>query len=623
MAMRLSSFRINNCFGFGDNVEVDLRAEPPLVYVLGRNSSGKTMLLTGLRHLEIDRTPSKHPNFANFRPLDSRPFLMAEFELRDGGLSTTRLVERVARFLVEHLHIPELAIQDDDTLKTLLKDVAGVYGPLLEEAAAKGVIWVWRTQSGGYHYSTSPGGFREADPVLSGAVHPLIADVTVQGKYRYADSEYDFELTPADVNHMLFYQFPRILLFDEGYSLSDDLPQRITPALLEDEQNAITGAFLDHLGREALATFFGSNDPDECRALLSGFRKRVDALCKTVNDYGAGDTQLRSDAPLLDFWLHEKNGLQITPKTDGKKSFYVHLSENTKFLFGYYLHQQVSKIEGDVLLFDEPNRGFHSSSQRFVLNFLRSLASAGNLVIISTHSEYLIDLDLISGIRLMSSDADGYLSIRNHCYSGSKGSGDVLALQPVLDAIGLRYGSNLNLGKKVVVVGGITDLMYLRAFNKIVGTKTRLHIAPGRGDSTMPTLIALLISQGVLFKVLADAGPTKREIQKAYAMGDEYVREIPVPEVFKQRGFDRSGIEDLFTKQDFRTLLELFGHEVDDREFQEVPNSTYMTKRPFKRPLAQVLLDTIEEVQPELSPDTLDAFRDTVDFCKTLPWYLV
>ncbi len=136
-----------------------------------------------------------------------------------------------------------------------------------------------------------------------------------------------------------------------------------------------------------------------------------------MNQYRAGTP----NSDLLEITLHDKNGIQITVRTDGKKSYYVHLSDNTKFLFAYYLYKETNNISGDILLFDEPSNGFHPTAQTFILNFLKQRAAEGNLVIVATHSEYLIDLDFLSGVRLMSTDANKNIVVKNHFYNQAKG----------------------------------------------------------------------------------------------------------------------------------------------------------------------------------------------------------
>jgi hypothetical protein len=161
--------------------------------------------------------------------------------------------------------------------------------------------------------------------------------------------------------------------------------------------------------------------------------------------------------------------LQITTKTTLKSSYYQHISENTKLLFAYYLMRRARHIKADILLFDEPNNGFHATAQEELLRFLKMLAEEGKQVIMSTHSEHLIDLDRLAAIRLMSTDGnDGkYLAVRNKWNASTRGEGDVLALRPVMDAIGLRFGvSHLTIHDKLIVTEGLRHCIICGAFGR-------------------------------------------------------------------------------------------------------------------------------------------------------------
>jgi len=393
------------------------------------------------------------------------------------------------------------------------------------------------------------------------------------------------------------------------------LSERIT-LKWENNDNQFEKTFVNYLGAEKVNQFLTSNDPDEREELLSELRGRVKSLTDKVNQYR--DTSANTD--LLEIRLHEKNGLQITVQTDGKKSYYSHLSDNTKFLFAYYLYQETNNIKGDILLFDEPSNGFHPSAQEFILNFLKQLAADGNLVIIATHSEYLIDLDHLSGVRLMSVDNSKNIVVKNHFYNQAKDRGDYLALQPILDAIGLRYGNQINIKDKVIVTEGITDLLYLRAFNKILECTEGIDIAPARGDGTILNIIPLLVSQGINFKVLLDTGTVKQKIQSAFGIEDKFIFEIPIPLDYVGK-MDGSGIEDLFTKADFEKLLLEIGHS-PTTEYQHVSNSYYMKLSRAKRLVAQRFYETASSFsESNFEAETIENFRTALNFCKNLDWY--
>lgn len=79
--MRLESLRIRNCFGFVDSGMIQLSEPGNLVYLLGRNSSGKTSVLRAISYLEHGRVPHEQPNFANYEATEGLPHLYARFSV--------------------------------------------------------------------------------------------------------------------------------------------------------------------------------------------------------------------------------------------------------------------------------------------------------------------------------------------------------------------------------------------------------------------------------------------------------------------------------------------------------------------------------------------------------------
>jgi hypothetical protein len=317
-------------------------------------------------------------------------------------------------------------------------------------------------------------------------------------------------------------------------------------------------------------------------------------------------------------------GIQITVETGGRMSFYSHLSDNTKFLFAYHLYSIAYK-GSRILLFDEPNNGFHPSAQQQLLRFLKDLGKQENQVIVSTHSEYMIDPDYLSSIRLMSTDSERYTCVKNHFYTQSKGPGDFLALQPIFDAIGYRYGNQLDIKQNVIVAEGVTDLLYLRAFNQILGKLLPLNIAPSRGEGKIPHVISLLISQGLSFKVMLDTGNIKEVIESDFGIESDYIHEIPIPTPFigKMKG---SGIEDLFSKKDFEQILALIGHTVT-ASFPNVSNSHYMATEanpPDKRLAAHTLYEQAATYSAKsFEAETLANFEQALEFCGNDLWFSI
>ncbi len=604
--MRLETFQIKNCFGFRDSGPVQLTDAHKMIYVLGRNSSGKTSLLRAIGALEYDETPQDYPNYINFSPTDEEPKLRGEFTLEKDDLSAEVLVDHVVQ--VYRRDAAQNLTKESVELAPIVTAIRDFYGRLIQEASVAGRVFVEKIGDGSFRFLPAIGSYEDYSARQSGITEAL------------NQTDYPSTVNFRGIEDRLFYQFPKIFFFGKEYSLTDNLPQRITAQGLNDEHNPVEKAFISYLGPDTIRRFFALNDPDERDVLLRNLQDRVDTLCRRVNQHEGDELRNRD---LISMVVHVKSGIQVTVKTDGKKSFYDHLSENTKFLVAYYLHHEMNNIAEAILLFDEPNTGFHSTAQEFVLNFLTSLADAGNTVVLSTHSEHMIDPDRLSGVRIMTTDQRGGLVVSNEFYQSARGQGDDLALQPILDAIGLRYGSQINIRNKVVITEGITDMLHLRAFKTILAHKARLSIAPARSESQILHLIPLFISQGITLKVLLDTGTMKKHIQKDFGIEDQYIWEVPVPQEFRDK-IKGSGIEDLFSRSDFRKLLDHNGMAIKEDEFNEVSNSSYVRRRPaIKGILAHKLYESAGDTEIEFDDLTRENFKAALDFCAKDSWFSI
>lgn len=610
--MKLNAFKIINCFGFQDSGWLNLEDVHNFIYLLGRNSSGKSSVLNAIKYFELGITPSEKPNFQNFNDSGATSALVAIYQLRESKLSEGKFKENLINKFAE-LKIDERAMNQNLKLKTLFETVLGIYSDLMTRINVSEEITVWKLSDGHYHYLEN---HNDEYTVRKENVATAIAAATDRdGNVNVNGTMRGFTFKWNTFEDLLFLESPNIYLFNEKFSLREVLPERIDPNW-ENSNNQFLNSFIDYLGKDKVNRYLASNDPEDREAMLLELRESVKALTDKVNQYKI--SSLNSD--LLEITLHDKNGIQITVRTDGKKSYYTHLSDNTKFLFAYYLYQETNKISGDVLLFDEPSNGFHPTAQTFVLNFLKQLASDGNLVIVATHSEHLIDLDLLSGVRLMSTDENKHIIIKNHFYNQAKDKGDYLALQPILDAIGYRYGNQISIKDKVILTEGVTDLLYLRAFNRILGFTDEIDIAPARGDGTILNIIPLLVSQGINFKIVMDVGTVKQKIQSVFGVEDRFIFEVPIPPEFVGK-IEGSGVEDLFTKSDFEKRLLEIGHSPTE-EYSHVSNSHYMKSSKAKRLAAQRLFEMNPSLcESDFDAETVQNFRNVISFCKNSDWY--
>ncbi len=509
--MKLSSFQIINCFGFKDSGNVNfLNSKDNFIYILGRNSSGKSSLLNAVKYLEVEIIPSQMPKFQNFNKTSVNPLFKANFIFEKSKLSSDLFLERFNEMLAEN-NINQVAVDNNPQIKKLVEDSKVIYENLINELNINNKVEVQKLSNGTYHFVQED--FKKYESRKT-KIQSLINDSTDSNRiFRVLKTRHELNLKFNDFEDLIFWQFPNIYIFNENYSLNSSLPNKITSNWKNSD--SFEKRFISFLGEEKVNRFLVADDPEEREVLLEELRSNLKKLIKRVNESRLTENKV----DLLEMRLDSSTeGIQITVKTDGKKSFYSHLSDNTKFLFAYHLYAETDNINGNILLFDEPNNGFHPTAQRQMLRFLQDLGKKGNQVIVSTHSEYLIDPDYLSGVRLMSSDDNKNVIVKPHYYNQSGEKGDFLALQPIFDAIGFRYGNQLEIKNDVIITEGVTDLLYLRSFNQILKTNLDLNIAPSRGDGKIPHIVSFLISQGLNFKILIDTGTMKSLIENDFGI---------------------------------------------------------------------------------------------------------
>ncbi len=433
-------------------------------------------------------------------------------------------------------------------------------------------------------------------------------------------------LSAQQVENLVARQFPTAVRFSQDQRLIASLPDRLRTEHLSN-QDPLLVAFVTVLGRNEVERFLTTHNPAERERLLTQMQVNIDTVAAEVNA-----TARHANRPdMVDVRLASFEGLQVTVRTGGKFSYYKHLSDNTKMLFAYYLFLRARRVAGDVLLFDEPSNGFHAAAQEELLRFLKRLAQEGHLIVVSTHSEHLIDPDHLTGVRRMDVDADGnYLAVRNKWNAATQGKGDYLALRPVMDAIGLRYGaSHLSVHDRVIVTEGPSELLYLRAFRELLRVESDLHIAPANGDEAIPHVVAFIISQGLHFKVVVDTRThgksAKMRLQEAFPIPSDSIFEIQLPANIVSS--TSSGIEDIFSKADFARILTDMGHPPDP-EFATMSNSHYLNTKQVGRASKLMVATWFREHVGDyagrpLDEETLQNVRDLMEFCLNEAWYLL
>jgi hypothetical protein len=129
--MKLTSFRIVNCFGFRDSGVVNLNDTNNFIYILGRNSSGKSSLLNAIKYFEWGIIPANQPNFQNFHDSGKSSFLIGSFSIAEGDLTDDRFARSV-RAALKQLSIDEGALKHYQPLNSMLDSALDIYSEFIK-----------------------------------------------------------------------------------------------------------------------------------------------------------------------------------------------------------------------------------------------------------------------------------------------------------------------------------------------------------------------------------------------------------------------------------------------------------------------------------------------------------
>lgn len=159
-------------------------------------------------------------------------------------------------------------------------------------------------------------------------------------------------------------------------------------------------------------------------------------------------------------------------------------STGFKWFFNFYFNKLLTSNlkKGDILVMDEPAVHLHVQGQREFRKFLKRFANENQIsIIISTHSPFLIDIDYLEEIRVISSE-DQHVKIHNkfHIIDGD----DTDIIENIKKALTINNNILFSKDSKIFFVEGITDYNYLTKFKNLNRFKDKyknLHFFPING----------------------------------------------------------------------------------------------------------------------------------------------
>ena len=252
-------------------------------------------------------------------------------------------------------------------------------------------------------------------------------------------------------------------------------------------------------------------------------------------------------------------------------------SRGFQWFFSFYLVFLVESgkaHKGAILLLDEPGLHLHPTLQVKLIDLFERI-SGDNQLLYSTHLPFLVDGDHLERVRTV--HLAGPEPQKTVIFNDIRPTGDRGTLFPIQAALGYSIAQTLFLGKRSLIVEGITDYWLIRTLNNClsaVDVGAGLHedtiLVPAGGTSRLMPLASIMIaSTGVgegHLMVLLDTD--KEGWQAASRIDDVFGGESSVIMLGPTLELAEATIEDLVPRDVYVAAVNQAGQEIalNDRE---------------------------------------------------------
>lgn len=517
--MRALAFRIRDFRSIKDSGEFSVSGDNVTV-LAGQNEAGKTTVLLALR--EFDRSLEKTPETKEFMPegdFDALPRVAVQFRLEEGDAEYLRKEESFPEFWERFVKLESFWIERHLLTGTITLD------------ARTEKIW------------------DEAKAARSAVKSNDTEDAAEQAQ--------DVSATPSKeaIIEALYGLWPYFLYFD---AFQDVLPRQVD---VDDLLNKESTSTVPETVRDFLQ--LANIDP----AKIDKLRSDDKTLGNYLDRRGVDVTR-----DFLTYWQQRVDGdqhlqLKVSHQRDEsgrlKLAFYVRddvnqypeqRSKGFLWFLSFYLRLAAAQRAGRVLLIDEPGSYLHARAQRNVLDLFESRIAQQNQVIFSSHSPFLMPAHTLHRVRVVVKTRERGTRVYDRLtHPELRGQDFADTLTPLVQAIGINISQAFTFHRpKNLLVEGITDHIYLTNWAQLFMPtfNDEVNVMPGFGATSLPTLASLFIGWGQHFAVLLDRD------EEGNKMRDRFAHDFLVSE---QRIIQPNGamvIEDMFSAEDFRTLLE-------------------------------------------------------------------
>ena len=590
--MKLTAFRITNFRSINDSGEV---AVAKLTSLVGRNESGKSNLLLGLRTLNPPggmKDLNKIKDFPRHRRLsectDDTEVVATKWELSDAERS-----ELVAMFPratgVSHVEIgrrykgPRHSVIFVD-LKPFAFSASEVAArvrkiqPVLEVAAEALEAPPQETLKAAISQFATDLGSTDKPVAWAQVSAPRLANIRkalASGGVTIADREdgllAELEELAATINgdgpaeekshSWVVNQLPLFVYVEEypeltGHqNIADFITRKAAGQLDEKDRNFEKMCKVAGLNPQQLHDLHTAGDHETRNQLANRAGAVVTGELRRLWKDRQLKVRFSPDAQHLDTFVADPNSLyDVEVNLDER-------SRGLKWFFSFYITFSADTNGGAasnaILLLDEPGLYLHALSQGDLLRHFDD--DFENQIIYTTHSPFMVPTEKLDSIRTVNIEQDAGTTVTD------TPTGDSRTLFPLQMALGFSLSQSLFVGSHNLVVEGVTDYWvlssisdYLTGVGKVALPKA-MTITPSGGAQKVSYMVALLTSERLRVIVLLDdekqARRTRDELVKAKLIRDDGV-------IFVSSGFPAAGkpseadIEDLLEPSVFESLVQ-------------------------------------------------------------------
>src|SRR6185312_15710919 len=233
------------------------------------------------------------------------------------------------------------------------------------------------------------------------------------------------------------------------------------------------------------------------------------------------------------------------------------------------------KKSGTIFLLDEPGSNLHSTAQQGLLNKLAELSSFSSPIIFGTHSEDLLDPELINVSSIKIAKREGHkVLIKKFNKAGYRMNEG--AWTPLKRALHLKTGFIQFLDSTVIITEGITDYYLFRMIQEYTDLIDKsFKFVPGAGAHHLKELISISIASSDKYLVLLDSDSGGETAYKNYL---EFFKENEAKNFYKYETPNKKEgvmLEDFLSQVDRDFLNSLNGLEKVNTNYvnEEIKNA--------------------------------------------------